>query len=294
MWTYYNSTQSNPFNHNSQPYIYSNYSTSPSKSLEFYSHPNYRCYAILPDIDVDSIQMVTMSFNLLNYQYAYSGIIVGVMSDATDVSSFTPVDTFFTSSNYSWEAKTINFAHYIGSGRFIAFLQYNRDNSWRYLCIDDVRLSSYPTPSFALTNATTVQATIPTSRIEEINSTNYWIEYGLEGCSQGDSSNIWIHVTTDTFNITNLQELTTYVFYHHADSGDITCYPFQRITTSTILSIPYCENFDSIFIQLLFLLDGSAFQATITTVPFLHIVIPTIVHIVHYYLMLTLIPIAML
>ncbi len=244
MWTYYNSTQSNPFNHNSQPYIYSNYSTSPSKSLEFYSHPNYRCYAILPDIDVDSIQMVTMSFNLLNYQYAYSGIIVGVMSDATDVSSFTPVDTFFTSSNYSWEAKTINFAHYIGSGRFIAFLQYNRDNSWRYLCIDDVRLSSYPTPSFALTNATTVQATIPTSRIEEINSTNYWIEYGLEGCSQGDSSNIWIHVTTDTFNITNLQELTTYVFYHHADSGDITCYPFQRITTSTILSIPYCENFD--------------------------------------------------
>ena len=244
MWTYYNSTQSNPFIHNSQPYIYSNYSTSPSKSLEFYSHPNYRCYAILPDIDVDSIQMVTMSFNLLNYQYAYSGIIVGVMSDATDVSSFTPVDTFFTSSNYSWEAKTINFAHYIGSGRFIAFLQYNRDNSWRYLCIDDVRLSSYPTPSFALTNATTVQATIPTSIIEEINSTNYWIEYGLEGCSQGDSSNIWIHVTTDTFNITNLQELTTYVFYHHADSGDITCYPFQRITTSTILSIPYCENFD--------------------------------------------------
>ena len=246
MWTYYNSTQSNPFIHNSQPYIYSNYSTSPSKSLEFYSHPNYRCYAILPDIDVDSIQMVTMSFNLLNYQYAYSGIIVGVMSDATDVSSFTPVDTFFTSSNYSWEAKTINFAHYIGSGRFIAFLQYNRDNSWRYLCIDDVRLSSYPTPSFALTNATTVQATIPTSIIEEINSTNYWIEYGLEGCSQGDSSNIWIHVTTDTFNITNLQELTTYVFYHHADSGDITCYPFQRITTSTILSIPYCENFDNI------------------------------------------------
>ncbi len=244
MWTYYNSTQSNPFIHNSQPYIYSNYSTSPSKSLEFYSHPNYRCYAILPDIDVDSIQMVTMSFNLLNYQYAYSGIIVGVMSDATDVSSFTPVDTFFTSSNYSWEAKTINFAHYIGSGRFIAFLQYNRDNSWRYLCIDDVRLSSYPTPSFALTNATTVQATIPTSIIEEINSTNYWIEYGLEGCSQGDSSNIWIHVTTDTFNITNLQELTTYVFYHHADSGDITCYPFQCITTSTILSIPYCENFD--------------------------------------------------
>ena len=50
----------------------------------------------------------------------------------------------------------------------------------------------------------------------------------------------------------------------------------------------------SIFILLLFLLDGSAFQATITTVPFLHIVIPTIVHIVHYYLMLTLIPIAML
>ena len=203
-----------------------------------YCNSNNRDYAIMPDLMIDSIRHAEIYFNLYSRYWNNQFLIVGVMDDRDDLSTFTPIDTLQCTASNVWQPQHVSFHNYNGTGRFIAFCAY-RTSGCLYLYLDNLKVNTHPTPSFALTSATTVCA-----YANHCPHSGYWIEYGTQGCHQGDSSNTWLHVTSDTVCITNLNELTTYDFYHHADSGDITCFPLTRITTSTILSAPYCDNFD--------------------------------------------------
>ncbi len=235
-WYSYYSGDNNSY----YPYIYnySGYSSSCCQSLYFYTHRNYYEYTAMPDLDVDSISHLELYFNLRAGDKNYTKLVVGVMQQQNDFSTFVPVDTVSCNSNGNYEAKHVSLASYTGDGRFIAFQILITDNNWRDLFLDDLRISNYPTPQITLYNANTV-------RIIREDNRDFWIEMAPKDTLQGNDTNRWFHITQDTFDITGLDYLTTYDFYHHADSGTVTCFPKKSITTSTMLSMPYCEDFDS-------------------------------------------------
>ena len=229
-WTRHNNSNSN--------YPRKNY----DGIIQFYNNCNYNSssYAVMPDVAVDSLRHLDLYFDLYSDRNQFL-MIVGVMDDQNDINTFVPVDTVQNTATYTWQPMHASLHSYRGTGRFITFCMVNTTGNCSSMYIDDLRINDHPTPSVALTGATTV--TVATSSVDY--SPDYWIEYGPEGCTQGDSSNSWVHITSDSVAITGLEELTTYDFYHHTDSGDVTCFPPESITTSTVLPAPYCESFDS-------------------------------------------------
>ena len=229
-WTRHNNSNSN--------YPRKNY----DGIIQFYNNCNYNSssYAVMPDVAVDSLRHLDLYFDLYSDRNQFL-MIVGVMDDQNDINTFVPVDTVQNTATYTWQPMHASLHSYRGTGRFITFCMVNTTGNCSSMYIDDLRINDHPTPSVALTGATT--ATVLTDSVDY--SPDYWIEYGPEGCTQGDSSNTWVHITSDSVAITGLEELTTYDFYHHTDSGDVTCFPPESITTSTVLPAPYCESFDS-------------------------------------------------
>jgi len=119
------------------------YCTSDS-CLTFYSTNNQYNVAILPRLSNDLlISHLKMSFDCKKLQYYYpSSLIVGVMDDPTDLSSFTPVDTVYTPDvNYwDWHHREVFFENYTGTGHYIALkCQYSSQN---YFKVDNLTIDT--------------------------------------------------------------------------------------------------------------------------------------------------------
>ncbi|MBR3724926.1 MAG: choice-of-anchor J domain-containing protein [Bacteroidales bacterium] len=228
-WTRHNSYNSNYPRKNSDGII------------QFYNNcnNNSRSYAVMPDVAIDSLNRLDLYFDLYNERAQFL-MIVGVMSDKDDPETFIPVDTVQNIPTNSWQPVHASLHNYHGAGRFITFCMVNTTGNCNSMYIDNLRINDHPTPSYALTGATTVTVTS-----NDTLSPDYWIEYGPEGCNPGDTTNTWLHITSPTYSITGLDTMTTYHFYHHSDSGDVTCFPPQSVTTSVEVALPYCENFES-------------------------------------------------
>ena len=227
------------YNDNRWPYIYSSWTTSGYRSLHFYSYNNYIEYVALPDFEIDSIRNLELYFAMCAINnYSDSRIVVGVMDNRYDYSTFTPVDTVSCTASGTYQYQHVSLSSYRGVGRFIALRYLITTSSWRELAIDDLRVNSHAAPVIALTAATTARIVGNGGR------SPYWIEYCTSSHTQGDSTNTWFYVESDTAYITGLSPNTTYNFYHHVDSADITCFPVLSITTSYLQTIPYCEEFN--------------------------------------------------
>ena len=122
-------------------------------------------YAVLPGIDtsVYNISSLTLAFYAKTTSTSYHPQpIVGVMTDPTDASTFTPVYTFSaTEVTTSWELFAINFANYTGYGSYIA-IKWPRSSSTCYLAIDDVLLTDgwCNMPTNVTASSTTDEVTI--------------------------------------------------------------------------------------------------------------------------------------
>ena len=101
-------------------------------------------YAVLPQIDttVYNISDLTLSFYAKTTSASYHPApIVGVMTDPTNASTFTPVYTFSSSEvTTSWELFVVSFANFTGNGSYIA-IKWPRPSSSCYLAIDDIYLT---------------------------------------------------------------------------------------------------------------------------------------------------------
>ena len=221
-----------------------------------YCQNGVRGYAIMPDIDIDSVKYLDISFDMNSNRSSQQQIIVGVMSDPNDIGTFVPVDTVRNTADNAWQYMNVSLSKYNGIGRFVTFCSYSTSSNCMYMYIDNLRIQSCPQASASLSAGTTVRFDVDTS----LSAPDYWIEYGPQGFAQLTEDTLWnadstqytlqpqgsiIHVTTNPFCITGLDENTTYDFYTRCDSAISTCFPVQRITTSSTLSLPYCEDFDS-------------------------------------------------
>ena len=92
-------------------------------------------YAALPRVENCKIQDLMLSFWAVAYARVVptetSNIIVGVMEDPEDISSFEAVDTIILHQQYSYEECFVSFEKYSGTGKYIALLsRFTVDNKF--------------------------------------------------------------------------------------------------------------------------------------------------------------------
>ena len=84
-------------------------------------------YAILPRLNVDSIQNVQITFKYRTGSYSYSTLRIGVVEDPATKESFTLVEeitpTKLGGATATWKEVKVSFANYVGKGRYIAIQQ---------------------------------------------------------------------------------------------------------------------------------------------------------------------------
>ncbi len=135
-------------------YSTSTYSSSGMKALYFYSSPatSYADqYAILPEINTETLNIsaLRLSFNAARpnsswYSYA-DFLIVGVMTDNTDASTFVVVDTVTQLTNTPTRF-FVDFTDYTGTGSYIAIKAPVPSGGFEYstIYVDDVVLDVTP------------------------------------------------------------------------------------------------------------------------------------------------------
>ena len=208
-----------PITYSNAPYITSNYYSSTPNSLYFQSATATPTTAVSPQFDAD-IHTLRAKFMLKAESITYSGTFeVGVMSDPTDVTTFESV-RIIQPVNTSWNQYVVDFdsTTMTGQGRYIAFRQNSNSSSW-YYWLDNVMIMNIPTcpePSDLISVANTATS-ITLGWTPGSNESSWNIEYGTTGFIPGNGTTI--SVTTNPYEINNLESDSTYDFYVQADCG---------------------------------------------------------------------------
>lgn len=106
-------------------------------------------YAATPELNVPSLQNVFVSFWGTAYQsvgpdYA-SGIIVGVMTDPEDFTTFVPIDTCYVKEDRVHKKFGVSLAQYAGEGKYLAFASDFKDKDNRFY-IDNILIKESNAP----------------------------------------------------------------------------------------------------------------------------------------------------
>lgn len=104
-------------------------------------------YAATPEMDVPSVSTLQATFWGTCYQSVgadyMSGLIVGVMTDPADFSTFVPVDTVYAPYSQTFDRFTVSFANYKGEGKYIAFASNFSDKN-NIFYMDDLSIVEAP------------------------------------------------------------------------------------------------------------------------------------------------------
>ncbi len=200
-------------------------------------------YVVAPKIDT-SIQLNSLR---VKFQYSVlssaSGLIVGVMTDPTDTSTFVPVGEVSTNFISSWEEKEVLFSSYTGNGKYIAFKTPCNSQS----IIDNLEISTIPScirPGNITLNVSANSATI--SFTPQNNETQWKIQFK----QTADTS--WANVpefdfsNTPLFTMIGLLSTTAYDVRVKAicSANDSSEWAYSSFLTA-IDSLPWVESFDS-------------------------------------------------
>ena len=235
------------------PYPNSSYHYGPSgNGLYFYTSSTYGyCYAALPQFE-DSLATLELTFVARRVTTTYTGpLIVGVMSDPTNHSTFEEVARVYLPGDALWHEYSFTFGDYSGSGTYIAIS--NDTNYYNTIAIDNVTVRTYnscPTPAVptivAIDNEN-VSLTWPAD--PSALTTSYEYEYGPDGFAPGTGIQ---QTTTDTnVVLTGLDENTTYDFYLYGICGGSSHSNYRLISFTTACTpiatadLPLFEDFDS-------------------------------------------------
>lgn len=106
-------------------------------------------YAATPELNIASLKNVQVSFWGTAYQsvgpdYA-SGIIVGVMTDPEDFTTFVPVDTCYITESQTFNTFGVSLASYEGEGKYVAFASDFKDKANRFY-MDNIQIKESAAP----------------------------------------------------------------------------------------------------------------------------------------------------
>ena len=206
--------------------------------------------AVTPPFDA-TIPVNTLQATLMyRSTYASDMLIVGVMTNPTDASTFVPVDTIHPATSYTtWVEREVNFSQYQGTGQYIAFKNaYTTTGGYGYmdnLVIDLIPACPKPNQVHVVSASTT---SLELGWTENGTATSWVIEYGPTGFTPGNGTTE--NASTNPYTINGLTASTQYDFYIKSDcgSGDYSTYSavFTAATEcDAVVQLPYTENFDT-------------------------------------------------
>ena len=192
------------------PQIY--YNTSNAHSSSYSLRLYYRCIYALPAIDTN-ISVLQMGFWVKQTSSSYR-LIVGVMSDLEDETTFVPVDTIINSSTSAPEYHEVLFSNYTGNGHYIAFRNYTTASyNYSYNYIDDVVVDLIPTcPAPTGVTAELVNASTAIVSWTPYDSTQNIFEVAY-GTGTNPDSMLFVYSNTASATITGLAPETNYNIY---------------------------------------------------------------------------------
>ena len=255
-WHYINRGSSYP----GYPVIYnsSSYAVSGTNSLRFYTSTasSYADqYAILPAVDPAfyPINTLQLEFDAKKYSTSYATftMVVGVMTDPYDETTFVGVDTVIVPETTA-AAHTTYFNHYTGTGTYIALVGLTASQTGvtsNSGTVDNLNLSVAPL-CLQVGNVTVSNISANSAEISWTPNgfeSEWWVKYQADTTGAAADS---VHVTNTTCILSNLNPNTTYSVQVKADcgSGEESVYsdPVAFITNCLPFStLPYTENFDS-------------------------------------------------
>ena len=243
-------------NYSTYPYLSTSYHASGNASLYFYGTTSYYSYAVLPEIDTIAYPMNTLMMSLKSLKTSttstYGRFDVGVMSDPSNVSTFTVVKSFYgtdMSSTATWFNQEVLFNNYAGHGSYMAIRIPNEGTSYVY--IDDIEVTTIPTclspADIVLSGISSDAVTISwTPRNSEYNWNVIVVPHGTDPSTATPEM-----TSTYPYTVSNLTPNTQYDVYVQADCGNGDESPWSPATTFTTKcvptsTIPYTESFEGI------------------------------------------------
>ena len=201
-------------------------------------------FAVLPEMDSSiAVSDLQISFTMEYFNNSPGSIVVGVMDDPNDITTFTPIDEVSSSPAQSWTYRHVPFNSYQGSGRYIALKSLN----WTYvdnLVVDYISGCPFPTHVTAsgVTNNSINLTWTPTG-----NESEWQVIAVAEG---GDIASATPQTATSTnFTLGGLYPSTSYVAYVRAVCGDGDFSSWERSDPFTtvcdpVSTFPIVEDFD--------------------------------------------------
>lgn len=235
------------YSYTASPYMTTGYAHSGTRSAYFYTPSSYHSLLVLPPF-ATSLDSLQISFAAYKTSASYN-FTVGVMTDPTDYTTFTPVATVSPSQLNQWEMFEVLLdscpasanAHYIAIG-------HTASGSYNYMYIDDIEVNLIP-PCRRPTNITFRDITTTTAMMEwDGMAGDYEIEFGPAGFTRGTGT--MLTANADSVLLYGLDHSTRYEVYVRAlcSSGDTSYWSFVSYFTtacSTIDTLPYKQNFSN-------------------------------------------------
>lgn len=183
---------------------------------------------ILPE-SADTIDGLTL---LLSWLCDNGGqLIIGAISDISNLLTFTPLDTLTPSAPNTWQRDSINLWNYVDTGHFVA-LRFVGATGY----VSQITLQHIPQPHFHVLSSSVIEATVEAPVID------YYLNICLHGQPQANGT--IHHVTSSPYLITGLEMYTDYDIYTLGDSST-TCAPPITLRTHLDISAPHCTNLSS-------------------------------------------------
>lgn len=230
------------------------YSSLPSSST---TTPTYS-YAALPQFS-GNVQNLMLTFDAKSYSSTsstyYSRILVGVMSDPTDISTFVTVDTIGINGSSVVENVEVIFSNYTGEGQYVAFYdapvptsENPRGGSYNYsyMYVDNVVLQVLPTCMKPTNLATTaVNAYDATLTWNERSSATQW-----EVTLVSSNDTLVYTANSNPFTATGLTPNTDYTACVKSLCSATDMSEASRAISFTTqcagyTAVPYTQNFDN-------------------------------------------------
>ena len=233
------------------PIVYNSatYAHSGSQAMRFYTYTTSGTYsdqyAIMPltDSTVLPLSGLQVRFWMRTTSTSYnSHVIVGVMTDPTNASTFVPIEDVSTNSSTTYAEHTVVLASYNGPHGYVAFKAPQPTSSYNALLIDDVVLEEVPSclPVHDLT-VTAVTGESISFAWSPIGTETQWIV--------SDGTNDYIVYDT-VYTLTSLTPNTPYTISVQADCGggdtSTAVSVSARTSCGALTVLPFVENFDSV------------------------------------------------
>ena len=224
------------------PYISTSSSHSASNSMYMYSTSSSYSYLAMPAVNA-SVDSLMISFWIYKSNTSYTHALqVGVMTDPTDYTTFTPVATVQPSEVSTWEYVDVAFDSYTGNGQYIAIVSPNGSYSYPY--IDDITIDYIPTCPHV--------SNIYADYVSNDTVILKWTAGGTETQWEVFNVNDTVQYITDADSviIDNLAPSTLYSFTVRAICGDAdTSWPMTFNTYSAcgkISELPFVQDFEGV------------------------------------------------